>query len=266
VQPAVERDRSREDFGRPRMGRTEHRLMDACNRVLFSAWAKRPAADGQITYDDFGEVTVSAIPVACFPAMKFPEDATDREAFKAFLTQYGLTHPIVDDMGSGKVFLEDGILFLYLHGTVAFQPPDDELSRRLSMAMSITQRRGYILTWFFAAPHDSELQALTQQRAIFDPGPAVNVASASQPAGGTVAGDSLPHPPAGEAATPSAATPAPAAANDGAAPETQSAAAATSDQPQPEQESPADANRPSLLRPGETMQQQQGKGPLIKPK
>jgi len=265
VQPAVERYRTREDFGRPRMGRTEHRLMDACSRILFSAWAKRPDADGQLSYDDFGEVTVSAVPVACFPAMKFPENASDREAFKAFLAQFSLTQPIVDDMGSGKVFMEDGILFLYLHGTVGFQVPDDELSRRLSLAMAITQRRGYILTWFFAAPHDSELQALTNQRAIFDSEPPVKVASAAQPAAGTLAGDPLPHPPAAEAATPSATAPAP-AANDAATPETQAAATATSDSSQPEQESPANANRPSLLRPGETMQQQQGKGPLIKPK
>ena len=32
---------SKEDFGRPRIGRSEHILMDACSRTLFSAWAKR---------------------------------------------------------------------------------------------------------------------------------------------------------------------------------------------------------------------------------
>ncbi len=61
VQPAVERDRAKENFGRPRVGRSEHRLMEACSRTLFSVWAKRPEADGEISYDEFGEVTVSAI-------------------------------------------------------------------------------------------------------------------------------------------------------------------------------------------------------------
>ena len=82
-------------------------------------------------------------------------------------------------MGKGKVFSQDGIVFIYLHGTVAFQIPNDELSRRLSLAMAITERRGYLLTWFFAAPHDSELIGLTNERAIFDNAPAVSVASAS---------------------------------------------------------------------------------------
>ena len=85
-------------------------------------------------------------------------------------------------MGKGKVFSQDGIVFIYLHGTVAFQIPNDELSRRLSLAMAITERRGYLLTWFFAAPHDSELIGLTNERAIFDNAPAVSVASASKAA------------------------------------------------------------------------------------
>ena len=182
VQPAVERYRAKEDFGRPRIGRSEHILMDSCSRVLFSAWAKPPAADGQISYDDFGEVTVSAIALSCFPTMDFPKQDSDVQAFKDFVGQFALTHPIVDDMGKGKVFTEDGIVFIYLHGTVAFNIPDDELSRRLSLAMAMTQRRGYLLTWFFAAPHDEELQGLTNERAIFDSKPDVNVASANKPA------------------------------------------------------------------------------------
>src|SRR5207248_8442956 len=51
VQPAIERDRAKEDFGRPRVGRSERRLMDACSRTLFSAWAKRPTAEGGVSYD-----------------------------------------------------------------------------------------------------------------------------------------------------------------------------------------------------------------------
>ncbi len=78
------------------LGATERHLLEACSRTLFSAWAKRPGADGQIPYDDFGEVTVTAISVACFPGMKFPQDVNDRQGFRDFLLQYGLTHPIVD--------------------------------------------------------------------------------------------------------------------------------------------------------------------------
>ena len=98
--------------------------------------------------------------------------------------QFALTHPIVDDMGKGKVFGENGIIFVYLHGTVAFQIPNDELSRRLSLAMAITERRGYLLTWFFAAPHDSELIGLTNERAIFDTA-AIRQRGQRRPAGGS---------------------------------------------------------------------------------
>ena len=73
VQPAIERYRAKEDFGRPRIGRSEHILMDACSKTLFSAWAKAPDANGEISYDDFGEVTVSAIAMSCFPTLNFPK-------------------------------------------------------------------------------------------------------------------------------------------------------------------------------------------------
>ena len=138
--------------------------MESCSRTLFSAWAKAPDANGEISYDDFGEVTVSAIAMSCFPTLDFPKEGSDPQAFKDFVGQFALTHPIVEDMGKGKVFSEDGIVFVYLHGTVAFQIPNDELSRRLSLAMAMTERRGYLLTWFFAAPHDSELHG-TDERA-----------------------------------------------------------------------------------------------------
>ena len=254
VQPAVERDRARENFGMPRVGRNEHRLMEACSRTLFSVWAKRPAADGQISYDDFGEVTVSAISIACFPRMKFPDNATDQQAAKDFLLQFGLTHPIIDDMRDGKAFSADGSIFLLLQGTVGFVVPDDDLSRRLSVAMAITQRRGYVLTWFFAAPHNAELQALTNERVIFDSALPVKVAEVSKPEGG-VAGETAP------ATTTPAASASAAGANDPTSADAASATpstAASSDQQQT-----TDTTRPSLLRPGETMQSQQGKGEPI---
>jgi hypothetical protein len=271
VQPAIESYRAKVDYGRPRMGRTEHTLMGACSRTLFSVWAKPPAADGQSSYDDFGEVTVTATAMSCFPTLKFPKDGSDAVAFKDFVSQFGLTHPIVEDMGKGKIFGENGIVFIYLHGTVAFQIPDDELSRRLSLAMAITERRGYLLTWFFAAPHDSELLGLTNERAIFDSGPSVSVASASQPAGGNK-GNSATDPTSFNATdTLQTAAPAGATAPTTSNSESGSAAPGAATPASPGQEQPPADNsggdHPSLLRPGESMQSQQSKGtPVVKPK
>jgi hypothetical protein len=264
VQPAVERYKAKEDFGRPRMGRSEHILMDSCSKTLFSAWAKRPADDGAISYDDFGEVTVSAIALSCFPTLQLPKQGSDVQAFKDFVGQFALTHPIVTDMGSGKVFSQDNIVFVYLHGTVAFQVPDDELSRRLSLALAMTERRGYLLTWFFAAPHDAELEGLTNERAVFDKESAVNVATAAKPDENKAAGTT-------DTATAPSESAAPAASGSNSAATTASQPASSD----PNSSSAADnsdvktepaSDRPSLLRPGESIQTQQGKGVVIKPK
>jgi hypothetical protein len=271
VQPAIERYRTKEDFGRPRVGRSEHILMDACSKTLFSAWAKPPGTDGQISYDDFGEVTVSAIALSCFPTMDFPKQGSDMQAFRDFVGQFALTHPIVEDMGKGKVFSQDGISFVYLHGTVAFQITNDELSRRLSLAMAMTERRGYLLVWFFAAPHDEELLGLTNERAIFDNAPAVSVASAAEPAENkpAAAGDSASFNATDTLQTAAPAN-APAASSDASNPATASSnpTSPASSAPNQQQNPPASsgADHPSLLRPGETMQSQQGKGIVIKPK
>ncbi len=268
VQPAVERYKAKEDLGRPRIGRSEHFLLDACSKVLFSAWAKRPAENGELTYDDFGEVTVSAIALSCFPTLEMPKQGSDIQSFKSFVGQFSLTHPIVVDMGSGKVFSQDGITFVYLHGTVAFGVPDDELSRRLSLALAITERRGYLLTWFFAAPHDAELQGLTNERAVFDKEPPVSVATAAKPDANKATGasdaatntapvqSSAPAASGSNASAPSSAEPANSDAN--------SSSSANDSELKPEP--PSQSDRPTLLRPGESMQTQQGKGPVIKPK
>ncbi len=182
VQPAIERSRRR-NYEDPWMGAGESELMKVCSRTLFSAWAKRPGAGGQLSYDEFGEVTVSAEPTACFPGMKFPASTTDRRTAQNFLLQFGLTHPVARDMRDAKVFTSGHSLVVFLHGTVAFQVPDDELSRRLSIAMAITSRRGYLLTWFFAAPHDSELRVLLDELVAFDAEPAKE-ASTTKPGGG----------------------------------------------------------------------------------
>jgi hypothetical protein len=298
VQPAVERYRERQDFGRPRVGRTEHRLMDACSRTLFSVWAKRPDANNQISYDDFGEVTVSAISLACFPRMKFPADASDQRTAKDFLAQFGLTHPIMEDMRDAKVFTAGGSLFLFLHGTVGFEIPNDALARRLSIGMAITERRGYLLTWFFAAPHDQELQALSNERVLFDNAPPVKVINAAKSdPGPTSASAVTSHGAAGADGTSSSESPSSAAnsstsssgdampgaastsRDEGAASDasqtgagdsasshssgkassgdTTSGAASTSGaDPAAANQGPGD--HPSLLRPGETVQQSKG--------
>jgi hypothetical protein len=278
VQPAIEKYRSKEDFGRPRVGRSEHILMDSCSRTLFSAWAKAPDANGEISYDDFGEVTVSAVAMSCFSTLQFPKEGSDPQAFKDFVGEFSLTHPIVEDMGKGKVFSQDGIVFIYLHGTVAFQIPNDALSRRLSLAMAITERRGYLLTWFFAAPHDSELIGLTNERAIFDNAPAVSVASASKAAESKPAASSdaatfnatetlktaAPANATSPASDLSAANPASPGASSAAS--SGSSASSAADPQQGSSDASSGSDHPSLLRPGENVDSQQGKGPVIKPK
>lgn len=267
--------------------------MEACSRTLFSVWAKRPAPDGQISYDDFGEVTMSAISLSCFPRMKFPANSTDERAAKDFLLQFALTTPIVDEMRDGKAFTAGGNVFLFLHGTVGFQIANDELSRRLSIAMAITERRGYLLTWFFAAPHDEELQALTNEHVIFDSSPPAKIANATQPGGAEATATAPAVPPSasptnnspapgnGAAATSTSAAPTapeagPASASSNSPASSQPASATTDssagDASNAAQSSPADAqqpaassdsNRPTLLRPGESAQSQQGKGAPI---
>ncbi len=271
VEPAIERDRTQAAFGRPRMGRTEHRLIQACSRTLFSVWAKRPGPQGQIAYDDFGEVTVSATSMACFPRMKFPESSTDQQAARNFLLQFGLTHPILDDMRDAHAFTADGAVFLYLHGSVGFSVPNDELARRLSIAMAITERRGYLLTWFFAAPHDAELQTLTNERVRFDTLPPAKIADAAQPGVGkpagkapaadsASAGNSSAMPPASLTMTAGTAAPQTPPAAPPATGASQPVPASAGDSAQPQTQNPPGPPRPTLLRPGETLASQQEKG------
>ena len=183
VLPAIERARGKDvlagviDGGAWDVGSSERQLMKACSRTLFSVWAKLPEADGQIPYDDFGEITLAATAADCFPSVKFPSDPTDLQQMRDFLLMLGLSHPILRDMRNAKAFTSHGVLFLLLRGTVGFQPSDDRLSRRLSVAMAVTERRGYLLTWFFAAPHDSELQPLLKEKGTFDPEPATENAT-----------------------------------------------------------------------------------------
>ena len=293
VLPAIERARATDllaamlDGGNRNAGAAERQLMKACSRTLFSVWAKRPGADGQISYDDFGEVTLSAISAECFPGVKFPASSTDEQAARDFLLLIGLTHPILRDMRDARALTSQGMVFLLLHGTVAFKVPNDELSRRLSVAMAITERRGYLLTWFFAAPHDSELEQLLTDRVGFDPEPKTNDASATKAGSGEAStkGDApvaaaSANPAAGSASQPStgsrsgtgASLPGsgstvdthPASTTAGsqnrASNSSGTASMGGSSQPQNNSTNEPPSTRPTLLRPGETIESQQGNG------
>jgi len=245
--------------------------MKVVSRTLFSVWAKRPGADGQIPYDDFGEVTLSATSAECFPGVKFPSSSTDAQAARDFLLLIGLTHPVLRDMRDAKAFTSQGAVFLLLHGTIGFKVPHEELSRRLSVAMAITKRQGYLLTWFFAAPHDSELRQLLAERVKFDPVPMTEDASTpkagsrgnltkpvAEPAttGASSAKDSTSQPTAGSGSGTRTSLP-------GGGSTVESNPASTTASGSPQQNNPSTASsptRPTLLRPGETMQGQQGNG------
>jgi hypothetical protein len=293
VLPAIESARATEvwadllDSGSPNAGAAERQLMKACSRTLFSVWAKRPRADGQIPYDEFGEVTLSAISVECFPGVKFPSNSTDGQAIRDFLLLLGLTHPILRDMRDAKAFTSQGTVFLLLHGTVGFKIPDDELSRRLSIAMAITERRGYLLTWFFAAPHDSELQQLLKRRVGFEPGPANAAAIARQTASGEAPtkGDAQSAAPTANPAASPTSQPAAASGISASLPgggstvdsnptsttagdrnralSSNGSAANGSSQERKDPSGAPQSSRPTLLRPGETIESQQGNGAPI---
>ena len=275
VLPAIERARANDSLvgllGDPTSstGAAERQLMQACSRTLFSVWAKRPGADGQIPYDDFGEVTLSAISAECFPGVKFPSNSTDAQAARDFLLLIGLTHPILRDMRDVKAFTSEGMVFLLLHGSIGFKVPNDELSRRLSVAMAITKRQGYLLTWFFAAPHDSELQQLLAERGKFDPAPLTRDASNQKAgSGGDLAArnaqaaatgaSSATGPPSQPTAGPGSGT---SASLPGGGSTIDSNPASTTTEGSPQQQndgsSTPQSTRPTLLRPGEKMESQQ---------
>src|SRR5664280_388431 len=152
---------------------------------------------------------------------------------------------------------------------------------------AITERRGYLLTWFFAAPHDSELQQLLKERVGFDPEPTAGDASptkvgsrealtkgdapaasasansaagsTSQPAAGSGSGTSTSLPGGGSTvdSKPASTT---AGAQNGAS---NSSGTMPSDGSLQQQNSPSStpqSTRPTLLRPGETIESQQGNG------
>ncbi len=265
IMPAVEQSREHND-GRPAIASNQRALLRACERTLVSAWRKLPEESGQISYEDFGEVTISAMSLACFPNVKFPDLHDGKDSLSDFMVAYGLGHPIIQDMRGARAFEHEGRTFIVMDGVVAYHEVGDDLSRRVSVALALTKQRGYLVTFFFAAPHESELHDLMNANASFDPEPAVKEANANQkegadgvlqPGGSVAAASAVSSSSGTSSGSTEAATSAP------AVPEANSSSTAAADpNPQPDA-APAAANtsfHPSLLKPGETMQDQQMQG------
>jgi len=168
-------------------------------------------------------------------------------------------------------------------GVVAFQTDGEQLSRRLSIAMATTEHSGYLLTWFFAAPHDSELRDLMNAKMTLTPEPLPNRSKSEELAGGggvpASTGEQPPVAPdtaaattgaarpagAGDASTPSVHPASPVTTASNAGPQSAGSGSESSATPAPAHPPQPDAGaqasqRPTLLRPGETMQDQQMNG------
>jgi hypothetical protein len=252
VETAVVRYRERVS-GEPVMGPRERDVLKACRKYLFSAWKTQPSPDGEVPYDEFGEVTLSAMPLACFPNIRFPDDPHDVDGVRRFLVGFSYSHPLQRDMNDARTFEASGKTFVLTHGTIAYKEEGDALSRRISVAMVLAQHRGYLLVWLFAAPHDAELREVMNAKMGFDPDPKTTEAKAS-PAGSSektqVPGGSVPS----ESDSSVPALPASGSAPENSVSKSQSGGNATPPS------DPATMPRPSLLRPGESVQDSQNQG------
>jgi len=262
VEPSVERYREKVS-GEPLMGPRERDVVKACRRTLLSAWKTKPGADGQVPYDDFGEVTLSAMPLACFPNLQFPDNPKDADAVRRFLVGLSFTQPIQRDMRDARSFEAGGKTFVLTSGTIAYKEEGDALSRRISVALVLTQHRGHLLIWLFAAPHDSELRELLNAKMSFDPDTSKD-ATIIKAGGGEAAPDNHggavdSQPPATTGPTATNGQLATAVASKAAAPPAGKEQSAT-----PASTAPATisstAPRPTLLRDGESMESQQLQG------
>lgn len=267
VMPAVELSREH-NYDRPAVSASQRALLRTCERTLISAWRKMPEETGQIAYEDFGEVTISAMSLDCFPNVKFPDINDGKESLTDFMVAYGLGHPIVQDMKGARAFEHDGRMFILMDGVVAYHVDGDDLSRRVSVALALTKQRNYVVSFFFAAPHETELHELMNAKAAFDPEPATITPTAN-----TKANSAL-QPSGSVTATSSASTAgnAPAAslqsASTGAPTNPETAPAKSQPDSLSEASAPTASStfHPSLLRPGETMQDQQMQGAAAKKK
>lgn len=247
IEPAVERYREKVS-GEPLMGPRERDAVKACRRTLLSAWRTKPGDAGDVPYDEFGEITLSAMPLSCFPNIRFPEDPQDASAVRRFIVGLSLTQPLQRDMNDARTYEAGGKPFVLTHGTIAYKEEGDALSRRVSVAMAMTEHRGYLLIWLFAAPHDSELRELMSAKVRFDLDTKSDDPTSAKVEGGSTQDSHSAASPSPDANVPSTAatatTPAP--------------AATPSDAPASQAQV-----RPSLLRDGENMSGQQMAGKPI---
>jgi len=161
-------------------------------------------------------------------------------------------------MTDARTYEAGGKSFVLTHGTIAYKEDGDALSHRISVAMALTQHRGYLLLFLFAAPHDAELRELMASKVGFDAEPPSKEAVADKNGGGAPENPVPPASPALNALPPLAQ---PAVAADGT---TAPSATTQASQPAP---APAAADpgsqayaRPTLLREGEDIESQQMKG------
>jgi hypothetical protein len=233
-------------------------VVKACRRTLLSAWRTKPHADGQVPYDEFGEVTLSAMPLSCFPNIHFPDDPKDAAAIRRFVVGLSLTEPLQRDMTDARTYEAGGKSFVLTHGTIAYKQDGDALSHRISVAMALTQHRGYLLLFLFAAPHDAELRELMASKVGFDAEAPNREAVADKNGGGT---PENPVPPAspGANAMPPLSQPVP-AANGTTAPAATTQASQPTPAPAPAAPGSQAYARPTLLREGEDIQSQQMQG------
>ena len=180
IEPAIERYREYVS-GEPLLGPRERAVVKACRKTLLSVWRTRPGGDGLVSYDDFGEVTLSAMPLACFPNLRFPSDPRDALAVREFVLGMQLNQPLQRDMNEASTYEAGGRPFVLTRGTIAYKTQGDALSRRVSVALAMTQQRGYLLIWLFAAPHDSELRELLHAKVGFEPQADANKATVVLP-------------------------------------------------------------------------------------
>lgn len=290
VMPAVERGRE-QTSGQPAIGPNEKFLREACERTLVSSWRRVPDTEGQISYDEFGEVSLFAMPLVCFPNAKFPDDLARKEPLRDFLVAYGESHPIMRDMKGARAFTREGRTFIVMDGVVAYREAGDALSRRVSVALALTRQRDYLLAFFFAAPHEAELRELANAKISFDPEPSRQPASATasaaeadraaQPGGAVATGSTTgaAKPPATNTSLPASDTRAatgaaanappppdvgaPSAMKPGDAKPAEAIAETSSTSPPPAAN--AAVFHPSLLKAGENLEDQQMKGAPLPP-
>ena len=167
VEGAVEHYREKA-LGDPLLGARERAVVKACRRTLLSVWRTVPGPDGEVSYDEFGEVTLSAMPLSCFPNIRFPQDSKDATAVREFIGGLRFTQPLQRDMTEARTYEAGGKSFVLTRGMLAYKEPGDALSRRITVAMAMTRQRGYLLIWLFAAPHEAELRELMAANIAFE--------------------------------------------------------------------------------------------------